>query len=162
MKRKKTTEWKDLDFKSGEEYSYLLGLLDHFKNRYEAKADIYFSPLTWKQYYAICCLARCNRSMSLNELAGILSCSHQNARQIVRKLEAHNLIRVENDTVDKRKILLTVTEEGHEFRNSRGEGVRQVQGEIFSGITSSDIDATIRALHIMDDNVKEIEVSKAE
>ena len=112
-------------------HPFLLGLLSAFDNRYQASADKFFEEITWKQFFAIICINLCVESPTINELSDIMGTSHQNAKQILLKLEKVGFVTLEKDEKDKRKQRIVLTEKCKKFCEEHEEGSNQIISKIF-------------------------------
>ena len=76
---------------------------------------------------------------SIGECAVKMGTSHQNIRQITKRLEDRGFIRIRTDPKDRRTQRLYLTRECREFWNSReGEDITFI-GELFKKFTSKEI-----------------------
>lgn len=135
---------------------FLLGLLSAFNNRYQAKADNFFEEMSWKQFFAICCIDFCKVPPSIKELAQKMGSSHQNVKQILNKLEKKGYVQTISDQNDKRIQRIIVTERMKAFLKTNDEGSKMTVGKIFEGIASEDIATTISTILKMEKNLDEI------
>ena len=137
-------------------HPFLLGLLSAFDNRYQASADKFFEEITWKQFFAIICINLCVESPTLNELSDIMGTSHQNAKQILLKLEKVGFVTLEKEEKDKRKQRIVLTEKCKKFCEEHEEGSNQIISKIFDGIDERNIMVTIRTIIAMEENLNKI------
>ena len=135
---------------------FLLGLLSAFDNRYQAKADNFFEEISWKQFFAICCINLCEEPPSIKGLAEIMGSSHQNVKQILNKLERKEYIQIISDQNDKRVQRVVVTEKMKAFLKAHDEGSQIVVSKIFEGIAPEDIATTISTISKMEKNLDKI------
>lgn len=135
---------------------FLLGLLSAFDNRYQAKADNFFDEISWKQFFAICCINLCEEPPAIKELAQIMGSSHQNVKQILNKLEIKGYVQTISDQNDKRIQRIIVTEKTKAFLKEQDEGSQKVVGKIFEGISPEDIATTISTILKMEKNLEEV------
>ena len=137
-------------------HPFLLGLLSAFDNRYQASADKFFEEITWKQFFAIICINLCVENPTLNELSDIMGTSHQNAKQILLKLEKVGFVTLEKDEKDKRKQRIVLTEKCKKFCEEHEEGSNQIISKIFDGIDERNIMVSIRTIIAMEENLNKI------
>lgn len=84
--------------------------------------------------------------MSQKELQEILHIQSGSMSEIAAKLESKGLITRSRDDADKRKILLSITDEGRTWVNLRDDAaIRQQRAELFSGLSQEEQD-TLQAL----------------
>ena len=136
---------------------YLLGLLSAFENRFQAVADNVMQEISWKQFFAIICISMCKEAPTLKELSDILGSSHQNAKQILLKLEKKGFIRFEEDAADKRKQRIVLTEHCREFCEKNDEMSKKIMEQMFGGIPEEDILTTIRTITGIEKNLRGLE-----
>lgn len=89
----------------------------------------------------------CEREqMSQKELQEILHIQAGSMSEIAAKLESKGLIVRDRDDTDKRKILLSITDEGRIWVNQRdAAAIRQQRAELFSSLSQEEQD-TLRTL----------------
>ena len=92
MKIGKLLKEGKLDFSGIPSSYFLLGLLTAFDNRFQASADRTMGEISWKQFFAVICTDLCREPPTLKELAEIMGCSHQNAKQILLKLHKKGFV----------------------------------------------------------------------
>ena len=146
-----------IDFSGIPSSYYLLGLLSAFENRFQAVADNVMQEISWKQFFAIICINMCKEAPTLKELSDILGSSHQNAKQILLKLEKKGFIRFEEDAADKRKQRIVLTEHCREFCEKNDEMSKKVMEQMFGGIPEEDILTTIRTITGIEKNLRGLE-----
>ena len=144
----------NVDFSNIPSNYYLLGLLSAFENRFQAMADNTMQEISWKQFFAIICINMCKEAPTLKELSDILGSSHQNAKQILLKLEKKNFIRFQADESDKRKQRIMLTDYCREFCEKNDEMSKSIMEKMFDGITEEDIAATIKTIIRIEKNLR--------
>ena len=144
----------NVDFSNIPSNYYLLGLLSAFENRFQAMADNTIQEISWKQFFAIICINMCKEAPTLKELSDILGSSHQNAKQILLKLEKKNFIRFQADETDKRKQRIMLTDYCREFCEKNDEMSKSIMEKMFDGITEEDIAATIKTIIGIENNLR--------
>ena len=144
----------NVDFSNIPSNYYLLGLISAFENRFQAMADNTMQEISWKQFFAIICINMCKEAPTLKELSDILGSSHQNAKQILLKLEKKNFIRFQADETDKRKQRIMLTDYCREFCEKNDEMSKSIMEKMFDGITEEDIAATIKTIIRIEKNLR--------
>ena len=96
----------------------------------------------------------CKEAPTLKELSDILGSSHQNAKQILLKLEKKNFIRFQSDETDKRKQRIMLTDYCREFCEKNDEMSKSITEKMFDGITEEDIAATIKTIIRIEKNLR--------
>ncbi len=156
MHIKEVMQHDNIDF-TGIELSYfLLGLLSAFDNRFQALADKLIGVISWKQFFAIICINMCKESPTIKELAEIMGSSHQNVKQILLKLEKKEFVQIIQDSQDKRKQRVILTEQCLQFCNDNDDKSAMVMTSMFEGITQEQLQVTIQTIMQMEENLKKI------
>lgn len=156
MDFKQVMEHENVDFTGVETPYFLLGLLSAFDNRFQAVADKFIGEISWKQFFAIICINLCKESPTIKELARIMGSSHQNVKQILLKLEKKGFVDVLEDTNDRRKQRVVLTEKCIKFCVENDENSSKAVGSIFNGISQEQLLITVQTIMKMEDNLKGI------
>ncbi|MBP3922733.1 MAG: MarR family transcriptional regulator [Ruminiclostridium sp.] len=146
-----------VDFSGIESSYFLIGLLSAFDNRFQAMADSMMEEISWKQFFAIICINMYNGKPTVKELAEIMGSSHQNVKQILIKLEKKGFVDITTDQTDKRKQRIELTEYCREFCERNDEMSMNIMKTMFSGISEEQLQATIKTIIQIENNLKEIE-----
>lgn len=146
-----------VDFSGIESSYFLIGLLSAFDNRFQAMADSMMEEISWKQFFAIICINMYNGKPTVKELAEIMGSSHQNVKQILIKLEKKGFVNITTDQTDKRKQRIELTEYCREFCERNDETSMNIMKTMFSGISEEQLQATIKTIIQIENNLKEIE-----
>lgn len=135
---------------------YLIGLINRFNNSFQAAADNIFEELSWKQIFFMNCVALFEDAPTIRDMADLLGCSHQNAKQILSKLEKQRFVEVYQDPADKRKQRIMLTEKAMEFRRHYDEPSEQAMQSIFGNISKEELRTTISVFTRLNKNVDEL------
>ena len=135
---------------------YLIGLINRFNNSFQAAADNIFEELSWKQIFFMNCVALFEDAPTIRDMADLLGCSHQNAKQILSKLEKQRFVDVYQDPADKRKQRIMLTERAMEFRRRYDEPSEQAMQSIFGNISKEELRTTISVFTRLNKNVDEL------
>ena len=146
-----------VDFSGIESSYFLIGLLSAFDNRFQAMADSMMEEISWKQFFAIICINMYNGKPTVKELAEITGSSHQNVKQILLKLEKKGFVSITADETDKRKQRIELTEYCREFCERNDETSMNIMKTMFSGISEEQLQATIKTIIQIENNLKERE-----
>ena len=146
-----------VDFSGIESSYFLIGLLSAFDNRFQAMADSMMEEISWKKFFAIICINMYNGKPTVKELAEIMGSSHQNVKQILIKLEKKGFVNITTDQTDKRKQRIELTEYCREFCERNDETSMNIMKTMFSGISEEQLQATIKTIIQIENNLKEIE-----
>lgn len=146
-----------VDFSGIESSYFLIGLLSAFDNRFQAMADSMMEEISWKQFFAIICINMYNGKPTVKELAEIMGSSHQNVKQILIKLEKKGFVSIATDQTDKRKQRIELTEYCREFCKKNDATATEIMERMFIGISEEQLQATIKTIIQIENNLKEIE-----
>ena len=135
---------------------YLIGLINRFNNGFQAAADNMFEELSWKQIFFMNCVTLFEDAPTIRDMAELLGCSHQNAKQILSKLEKQGFVKVSKDSVDKRKQRIMITEKAIEFRRHYDEPREQAMESIFQNISKEELLTAISVFTRLNKNVDEL------
>lgn len=135
---------------------FLLGLLSAFDNRFQAVADSTMKEVSWKQFFAIICINLCKDEPTVKELAEIMGSSHQNVKQILLKLEKRGFVSISIDENDKRKQRIHLTDYCRDFCEKNDEMTMSIMEKMFAGISEEQLQATIRTIVHIEDNLKKL------
>lgn len=135
---------------------YLIGLINRFNNSFQAAADNIFEELSWKQIFFMNCVALFEEAPTIRDMADLLGCSHQNAKQILSKLEKQRFVEVYQDPGDKRKQRIMLTQKAMEFRRHYDEPSEQAMQSIFGNVSKEELRTTISVFTRLNKNVDEL------
>ncbi len=139
----------------GESY-FLIGLINRFNNSFQAAADALLEELSWKQVFFMNCVALFPEPPTIKDMADLLGCSHQNAKQVLSKLESAGYLQVQQDTADKRKQRIALTEKAMHFRNQYELASKQAMQQIFANIPDDAISSTTQIFMQLIENTERL------
>lgn len=145
-----------IDFTGIEASYFLLGLLSAFENRFQAVADKSMQEISWKQFFAIICVNLCKEEPTIKELAEIMGSSHQNVKQILLKLEKKGFVNIYEDSRDKRKQRVQLTEYCMEFCQKNDELSSHIMRQMFDGISDEQLQVTIKTIIQIEKNLNKV------
>ena len=102
------------------------------------------------------CVALFEDAPTIRDMADLLGCSHQNAKQILSKLERQGFVKVSQDSADKRKQRIMLTGKAIEFRNYYDEPSEQAMESIFQNISKEELLTAISVFTRLNENVDEL------
>jgi DNA-binding MarR family transcriptional regulator len=129
---------------------FMLIMLFLIEQRWRYIIDRELAPdnLTTKQFLMLIVIVNAFDSPpSIQEVAGQLSTTHQNVKQIAASLESRGFMKIERDEKNRRILRLKVTDRCIEFWEKRGQKDAQSVASLFEGLTDEEV-ATL--FHIMD------------
>lgn len=135
---------------------YLIGLINRFNNSFQAAADNFFEELSWKQIFFMNCVALFEDAPTIRDMSDLLGCSHQNAKQILTKLEKQGFVEVQQDLNDKRKQRIILTNKAIEFRRHYDAKSEEAMQFIFEGISREELVTTISVFTRLNKNVDQL------
>lgn len=103
--------------------------------------------------YFVNCVALFKYAPTIKDMADLLGCSHQNAKQILSKLEKQGFANVYQDPSDKRKQRILLTEKAEEFRRHYDKPSGQAMQSIFENISEEELLTTISVFTRLNKNV---------
>lgn len=135
---------------------FLVGLLNEFMNRFQAEGDHFFMEISWRQSFVLICLNLFQEAPTLGELSEAMGCTHQNAKQLIKKLEKEGFIRIEKDDYDKRKQRIYATEKAAQFNEAYSKPSEAFMQFLYQGISKEQLAITIQTIIQMDENLKKL------
>ena len=141
---------------------FMIGRMNRFNNQFQAAADAMFRELSWKQVFFLNCVTLFGEPPSIKDVADVVGCSHQNAKQILLKLEKGGFVTMEQDETDRRRQRIRVTHKAEAFRKEFDEPSRHVMERIFAGVDAEELEMTIRVITHLDDNLRRYQEEKDE
>lgn len=151
---KRDDKSQDPDFAGMGRSFFMIGLMNRFNNQFQALADATFEELSWKQVFFLNCVTLFGEPPSIKDVADLVGCSHQNAKQILLKLEKGGFVTMEQDKNDRRRQRIRVTHKAEAFRREFDEPSRGVMERIFTGVGAEELETTIRVITHLDDNLR--------
>lgn len=134
--------------------SHLIGLINRFNNRFQTVADGMFQEISWKQEFFLRCVTLFHEPPTIKDMAQLVGCSHQNAKQILSKLEKNGLVEIRQDCNDRRKQRIVASEKAACLLAKYSEQSALAKVKVFADIDPEDLQATIRVLTVLDDRLK--------
>ena len=96
-------------------------------------------------------------SASLGKLADALSCSHQNAKQIVISLEKKGFVTMEKAANDKRTLQIRLTDYCREFWKEREATDSKLLTQLFAPLASTELSLFTQTLIALDAHTKTLQ-----
>lgn len=141
---------------------FFIGLSNRFNNSFQAAADSLFAELSWKQVFFMNCVALFDAPPTIGDMAALLGCSHQNANQILGKLERAGYLRVETDGADRRKQRIHLTDRAVAYRSAHDAASGRAMERLFAGLEEAELQTAIRVLIRLTQNIDSIRTEDAE
>ena len=102
------------------------------------------------------CVALFEDAPTIRDMSDLLGCSHQNAKQILTKLEKQGFVEVQQDLNDKRKQRMILTNKAIEFRRHYDASSEEAMQFIFEGISREELVTTISVFTRLNKNVDQL------
>ncbi len=135
----------------------LFGILFAFGNRLQTAGDSFYNDITCKQFFLLICLNLFpNEAPTINDLAEVMGCSHQNVKQLALKLEKNGFLTLLTDQEDKRKLRIVQTKALLEFANQNKSREIAFMQHLFEGIPADEIAVTYKVMNTMETNLTKI------
>ncbi len=132
----------------------LVALLNRFDNRYQSAADAFFKELSWKQMYFLNVITMFGDAPTIQDIADVMGCSHQNANKLAAKLLREGYIASRQDENDRRKQRLSLTDKAKDFLSrNKGEAYKCVT-DIFSAVSETEIESAISVMAKLTDRLE--------
>lgn len=104
--------------------------------------------LTTKQFLILAAVDKgFDNAPTINEVASVLSTSHQNVKQLAKQLEKKGFIQFENDPNDRRKLLLKTTRMNRDFWDNHTEEHLDFFRQLFGDLSTGEVDQLYRLLN---------------
>jgi DNA-binding MarR family transcriptional regulator len=109
--------------------------------------------LTTKQFLVLAAVDTVfDHHPSLNEVAMVLSTSHQNIKQLAKQLEKKGFIEFGRDPIDRRRLLLKTTEQNRVFWDSHSKENIGFFKTLFGDLSGAEVAQLHRLLNKLMDN----------
>ncbi len=124
----------------------LIGLLNRFDNRYQSASDAFFKELSWKQMYFLNVITMFGEAPTVQDIADVMGCSHQNANKLAAKLLREGYITSVQDTNDRRKQRLSLTDKAKDFLSRSKTEAYKCVTDIFSVVSETELETAISVM----------------
>lgn len=133
----------------------LFGLLFAFMNRLQATGDSFYEEITCKQFFLMACMNLFpDEAPTANQLAQVMGCSRQNAKEVLNSLCKKNLVFLQQDEKDKRKQRIYLTEKASLMSEKYAQKEQAFMSLLYNGISDDEIRAVYKIISKMEDNLK--------
>ncbi len=140
----------------------LIGLLNRFDNRYQSAADAFFKELSWKQMYFLNGITMFAEAPTMQDMADLMGCSHQNVNKLADKLSKEGYITSRRDENDRRKQRLSLTDKATDFLNRNKSEAYKCVTDIFSAVSDEELEITIDVMARLTDKLEALNGGKNE
>lgn len=132
----------------------LFGLLNAFTNRMQSAGNKVFEEVSWKQWFMLIGIALFPSPPGISDVADIIGTSHQNAKQLLVKLEKAGFVRLLPDPRDSRRTLAVYTDRMRDFETKYRESSAAFMVDIYADIPDGDVAVTLRTILRMEENLR--------
>lgn len=127
------------DFDTMDKRLIVFGYLFRIANRLQSKMDSQMKDLTAKQWFVILALGLFEQPPTLKQLAAACDTSHQNTKQLVKKLAEKGFVTVHNDEKDGRAMRITASDQCKQWDEDNEQIATQFIDSMFSGMSMDEI-----------------------
>ena len=146
MRNEKLIEKASLE---GQVYGKLFALT----NLIQTMGDDFFFDITLKQHFVLLAIGIFeDYSPALNEVAEIAGCSYQNIKKISILLEKKGYLSIVQDTEDKRKLRLVLTDKIRKISSDLDKDINRFFDSLFKGISEKQKKSMLMGLKLMEKN----------
>ncbi len=135
-----------------EEYA-IYGMLFSLSNRIQTIGDKEFEDITIKQHFLMVALELFKEPPSLKQMGDLIGCSYQNIKRMANQLEKKGYLSIQQDSEDKRKLLLVSTGKMKQVAEESKEAAVKFFKGLYQDISRDDLKVTLATLKKMDQNV---------
>jgi len=130
------------------------GMLFAVSNRIQTYGDEQFEDITMKQHFMMIVLELFGeKSPTLRELADAVGCSYQNIKRMATNLEKNRFVSIVEDTKDKRKRRIIMTDKFHKMAESNLNMTQTFMEGLYSEISEEELRCTAAVLKKMANNI---------
>lgn len=135
-----------------EEYA-IYGMLFSLSNRIQTLGDKEFSDITMKQHFLMVALELFSEPPSLKQMGELIGCSYQNVKRMANQLEKKGYLVIQQDQVDKRRLLLISTGKMNQVAEESKDVTIKFMNGLYHDISRDDLKVTLAILKKMDKNI---------
>lgn len=137
----------------------IYGNLFAVSNKLQAVGDRQLEDLTMRQEYLLICLALFeDYAPTLQELANVFGSSYQNVKRMSSQLEKLGYLRIEEDSLDKRKIRIVLNQEKYsKMRAAKKPQDKAFMEALFAGLNEQGQIILEDALNLMRHNLDQMD-----
>ncbi|MCQ2576428.1 MAG: MarR family transcriptional regulator [Treponema sp.] len=133
----------------------LFGLLFAFMNRLQAVGDSFYEEITCKQFFLMACMNLFREEApTANQLCQVMGCSRQNVKEILNSLVKKELIALNQDSADKRKQRIYLTEKAMVMAAKYQQKEMAFMDLLYKDISDEEIRVVFKIISRMEENLK--------
>ncbi|MDR2974115.1 MAG: MarR family transcriptional regulator, partial [Propionibacteriaceae bacterium] len=136
------------------------GAIFGLANRLQRTIDSVLPDITAKQFWVMLVLSLFDEPPTLSELAQAADTSHQNVRQLLKKLEAKGFVKLTPDAKDSRALRIVTTPAADEWGASTDAQAEDFLSAIFAGVTPAELDRLAQTLLTIHSTLDQMDHSK--
>ncbi len=146
-----------LDLTGFNNQQLFFGTFFALQNKIQRMGDRFYKEMTLKQFFVVLVLQLFgNYQPTLKELSDVAGSSYQNIKQIILKLEKHNIVEIINDGSDKRKMRIKMTEKCKALLDQYDEKAQEFLNILFAGVAPNELESALTTLRKMDKNLMDL------
>ena len=139
--------------------TFYVGMNNKFNNLFQTVGDNLFKEVSFKQEFALRCASFFREPPTIKDLADFLGTSHQNTKQVLEKLEKKGYVQLVQDTNDRRKQRILITDDGRRILEIYLVKGNEYLNLLFDGISEEDLEIAIQVTMRMFENLKRVQDS---
>ena len=135
----------------------LFGLTFLLSQKWQTMGDRFLAPsqITTKQWLLLAAMDTLGeKPATLKDITEVFGTSRQNVKQIALGLEKHGFIKISRDVSDKRVLRFEITDTCRQFWSERTETDRNYVEDLFTGLTSEELEITLRSMTTLFENTR--------
>ena len=141
------------DFEKMDKRLLVFGFLFRVSNRLQNKMDAEMKDLTAKQWFVILALGLFESPPTLKQLAAACDTTHQNTKQLVRKLAEKGFVTISSDEKDGRVMRIAMTDQCERWDAENEKIAKLFIEKMFSGINTREATVLSELLIKISDNL---------
>ncbi len=140
---------------------FLFAMITALANRMQSVGDTFFDEMTWKQWFVLLGASVFESPPAITQVAALIGTSHQNAKQLLLRLQKAGFVSLEKDPMDQRRTLVHFAEKFFEFERTYREDSQEFIHAIYEGISEEEVRTARRVLTAIDDNLMKLSAYQA-
>ncbi len=105
-----------------------------------------FKELSWKQVYFLNGITMFAEAPTMQDMADLMGCSHQNINKLAARLLKDGYITSVQDKNDRRKQRLSLTDKAKDFLNRNKAEAHKCVADIFSVVSETELETAISVM----------------
>lgn len=123
-----------------------IGRVNSLNNSFQAKADMYFEEISWKQVFLLGCIAMFDKPPTIRDISNLAKSTHQNVTQLLSKLVKNGFVYFLPDDTDHRKQRVILTSKAQQFYEQHNESIDQLIKNLFATIDPAELKIALKVI----------------